>query len=285
MHSNKKKSAEMNPNEVLRNLTFCALDIETTGINPVFHRIVDIGLVKFNMTGIIDKFETLINPGMPIPIETTLIHGITDEMVISSPDISKVIKPVLDFIKNTYLVIQNPEFDLSFIDIVCRRNNINIKLDSFDTVRLARKALPYLKNHKLETLSNHFGIIGDPHRALPDAIACAEIFRNIIIKLDKNGRWKLKDLIAYHGSPIRARKLKITKAPSNFRGMTKGKIYKIIYTDSDGNITEREIKPVEFVAYGKKKYMEAFCYLRNENRFFLADRILEATEVGENHLL
>jgi DNA polymerase-3 subunit epsilon len=279
----------MNPNESLRNLTFCALDIETTGINPVFHRIVDIGIVKFNLTGIIDRFSTLINPGMPIPAETTSIHGITDEMVSSSPDISNIIRPVLDFIKNSHLVIQNPEFDLSFIDIICRRNNINIKLDAFDTVRLARMSMPYLKNHKLETLSEHFGIIGEPHRALPDAIACAEVFRNIIIILDKKGRWKLKDLIAYHGNSIKPRKLKITQAPLNFRGMVKGRIYRIIYTDSDGIITEREIKPVEFVAYGKKKYMEAFCYLRNENRYFLDNRILEITEITEitekNHLL
>jgi DNA polymerase III epsilon subunit family exonuclease len=274
----------MNQNEILRNLTFCALDIETTGINPVFHRIVDIGIVKFNMTGIIDKFESLINPGIPIPAETTMIHGITDEMVKSSPLISEKIVPVIDFIRNSHLVIQNPEFDLSFIEMTCRKNNIKIKLDAFDTVRLARKALPDLKNHKLETLSNHFGITGDPHRALPDAFACAEIFRNIIIKLDKKGRWKMKDLIAYHGNPIRPRKLKITQAPSNFRGMAKGKFYRIIYTDSDGNITEREIQPVEFVIYGKKKYMEAFCFLRKENRFFLADRIIEITEINGSYL-
>lgn len=260
----------------LSQIVFCSLDIETTGINPAFHEIVEIGIVKFSLEKEFSKYHSLVNPGIPIPENVLAIHGITDEMVSGAPPIKLIINDILNFTKGCVLVIHNPEFDLSFLDMAIRSSGRDVTLEALDTVRLSRAVFPNMFNHKLSTLSSYFGLGPANHRALGDAEACMELFRIIVKKIDADSKMTLSLLLKLHGNQIGPKIVrKIRPEKLDAPGIKIGKPVKIRYVDSSGAETIREIVPIEFVRYGKKNYLVANCFLRNEKRFFKVDRIAE----------
>lgn len=257
----------------INEIEFCSIDLETTGVNPAFDRIVEIGAVRFTTAGVISEYQKLVNPGVSIPENVIRIHGITDEMVSGAPLINDILDEFYDFISGAILVIQNPRFDLSFIERAFHvRDGKSPELKAIDTVNLAQKHFPALQNHKISTLTEHLGLKLQSHRALDDAIACMSVFTAVI-----NGRPILTcgDLMRMHGDMVRPGlrySQGSTKEP--WRRLVIGKDVKIRYKDTDGRVTSRIIHPREFVQYGKSSYILAYCYLRESERCFMASRIV-----------
>jgi len=252
---------------------FCALDLETTGVNPFFDKIIEIGIVKFNSKGIIDTFSSFINPEVPIPKNSFYVHGISDDMVEDAPTITEIILSIDNFIDTSLLVIQNPLFDLSFLKNVYQENNMNFsKLQAFDTVRLSKMAFPDFPNHKLSTLCRMLNIEINAHRAFSDANGCMEVFKKSLAILGNSDNLIFSQIIQIHGNLIKPgfKKSNLAKIPGKIKI---GKKIKIQYCDLNENITERFIKPQEIMRYGKENYVRAFCYLRNSERFFVISRI------------
>ena len=76
----------------LTDITFVALDTETTDLQPIMHRLVEIGAVRFRLDGWeLATFQQLIDPEIPIPPEVRQVHGITDAMVRRKPTIERVL--------------------------------------------------------------------------------------------------------------------------------------------------------------------------------------------------
>lgn len=82
--------------QLTRPLAF--FDLETTGINISQDRILEIFIIKLEADGSESRLRYLINPGMPIPPESTKIHGITNEMVQHQPHFKDIAKELLSFI-------------------------------------------------------------------------------------------------------------------------------------------------------------------------------------------
>ncbi|HON15310.1 MAG TPA: exonuclease domain-containing protein [Spirochaetota bacterium] len=262
-------------NEKLLTINFCAVDLETTGVNPAFDKIVEIGAVKFNLAGDKEEFHTLINPKVHIPYNVVRIHGITDEMVCNSPSIEDVVFSFYDFIKDSVLVVHNPSFDLSFIDLVFKKQGIaSRRLWGLDTVRLARKFFCELPNHKLTTLASYLGIDCRNHRALDDAIVCMMVFLEVVKRsgLDENSTFG--EFMNIHGARVNSKILREKSEIATARKIAIGKKITIRYCDTDGNVTVRNILPKEFIQYGKNRYIVAHCYLRGAERCFLESRII-----------
>jgi len=78
----------------LSETSFCALDLETTGTNAALHMIVEVGIVRFRMSGIDEIFESLVNPGVKMPEEVISVHGITDDMVRNAPQIGDILADI-----------------------------------------------------------------------------------------------------------------------------------------------------------------------------------------------
>ena len=161
---------------------FTAFDTETTGIKAEDCTIIEIGAVKFNKDGELDKFSTLINPKIPIPQIITQITNISDSMVCSMPCIKEVLPGFIEFIGDSILMGHNVQFDLNFLNSECEKNGLPyVRNNALDTLRISRWAYPKAERHKLDYLADALKINkGHSHRAFDDAVTCKELFLRIL---------------------------------------------------------------------------------------------------------
>ncbi|NLM00597.1 MAG: 3'-5' exonuclease [Treponema sp.] len=164
---------------------FTAIDTETTGLNKHNDRIIEIGAVKFDKNGIIDKFSSLINPKRPLTQICIKLCGIYDDMLSDAPTVAKVLPEFLCFISGSTLIAHNANFDINFINAECERIHFpqltKPNIPALDTVKISRFCFPSFEKHNLQFLAHKFAInSGKAHRALDDAIVCKEIFLRCI---------------------------------------------------------------------------------------------------------
>ncbi len=169
-------------NEALENSIYVVLDIETTGLNPEEHEIIEIYAFLVEKERITRKLHRLVNPGYFIPRRITEITGITNAMLIGQPSIREIIYELDDFIKDYIIVGHNVSFDLSFLN---RAYNLylhkKMTSPSICTLELAKKLIPNLKSYKLSALADYFNIKYDRlHRAKDDAIITYNIFNKLM---------------------------------------------------------------------------------------------------------
>ncbi len=182
---------------LLKDLDFVVVDVEATGAKTPPNRLIELGAYRIRGGRIVDKFLQLINPEIPIPRFVMTLTGISNDMVRRAPVFAEVAPQWLDFVNDSVLVAHNAPFDTSFLNHEISRvypghRMINAHLC---TVRLSRRVLPDLMNHRLDTIANHFSIpIVSRHRAGSDALATAEIFLLLLSKLDEDHG--VKDLAA-----------------------------------------------------------------------------------------
>lgn len=154
-----------------------AFDLETTGLDPKNDAIVEIAMVKFDETGILDRYTTLINPGFPMPEESVNITGITDEDLKDAPFFSDIRPKILEFMSDgSPLLGHNVDFDISFF----REYGIDTGARPLlDTFRIAEVLFFDAKSLNLGSLLESFGkSFGDQHRALADTEATIVLFQH-----------------------------------------------------------------------------------------------------------
>ncbi|MBQ4396553.1 MAG: PolC-type DNA polymerase III [Clostridia bacterium] len=166
---------------------FIVFDLETTGLSAVSERITEIGAVRYRGGEIADKFNTFVNPHMPIPPKIVELTGITDDMVKDAPDEDQAVRAFLEFAgENPIFVAHNANFDIGFMRAACERCGIPFDPVYIDTVPLARALHPTLKNHKLDTVGEYLEIPPfEHHRACDDALALAQIVQKEFALLGK----------------------------------------------------------------------------------------------------
>jgi len=197
--------------EPLSQTTFVTVDLETTGGSPTASAITEIGAVKTRGGEVIGEFQTLVNPGQPIPPMIVALTGITDAMVVAAPPIAEVLPAFLEFLGDAVLVAHNAPFDTGFLRAACRTHGYRWPGNEVvDTVTLARRATTKEEapNKKLSTLARVFGTTVTPnHRALEDARATAQIMHKMFERLAAFGITHRGDLDALRNPmPERVRK-------------------------------------------------------------------------------
>jgi DNA polymerase III epsilon subunit family exonuclease len=182
---------------LLKELDFVVVDVEATGAKTPPNRLIELGAYRIRDGRIVDKFLTLVNPEIPIPRFVASLTGISNEMVRRAPFFADVAPRWLDFVSDSVLIAHNAPFDTSFLNHEISRVYPGHRMVNphLCTVKLSRRVLPDLMNHRLDTIANHFSIpIVSRHRAGSDALATAEIFLLLMTKLeDEHG---VKDLAA-----------------------------------------------------------------------------------------
>ena len=173
---------------------FVVFDLETTGAKTPPCRITEIGAYRVQKGKITDEFETLVNPETPIPTFISQLTGISDQMVKNAPRFSEVAADFLDFIGDSVLVAHNAPFDMRFLNHEIGRIHEDYRVANphLCTVKISRKLLPNIENHRLNTVANYYSIsLVNHHRATDDARATAHIFVNLLAEMHILG---VKDL-------------------------------------------------------------------------------------------
>jgi DNA polymerase-3 subunit epsilon len=178
----------------LSEVTFCVVDLETTGGSPKECGITEIGAVKYRGGERIGVFQSLVNPREPIPPYIAHMTGISDRLVAVEPPIEEILPSFLEFARGTVFVAHNARFDHSFINVALGRLDYPpLPGPPICTAKLARRVVwPEVPNVKLQTLARYFRTRATPiHRALDDAEACAEVLHGL---LDLSGRLGIRTL-------------------------------------------------------------------------------------------
>ena len=119
--------------------SYVVFDFETTGMNPIVNRIIEIGAVKVIDNNIVDSFSQLINPMQYITTRISNVVNITNDMVEDCPIIEDVLPNFLEFIEDFPLVAHNARFDMGFLINNAHRLGYEVNNVVLDTLLLSRK--------------------------------------------------------------------------------------------------------------------------------------------------
>lgn len=171
------------PEEDLAALSYAVVDVETTGGSPERgHRITEIAVVEIRDGVIAEDFQTLVNPGRPIPRMISELTGITDAMVSTAPYFEDLAEDLLGWLEGRIFVAHNVPFDWRFISAQLGDSMGFVPQGPrLCTLQLARRLTPQLKRKNLDSLATHFGVpIHSRHRAYGDALATARVLLRLL---------------------------------------------------------------------------------------------------------
>lgn len=168
--------------------TIAFLDFETTGFDPAYgDRPTEIALVFVRDQRIIDRYESLMNPGRHIPSEITALTGIDDSMVRNEPSVSDVFLEIQPRLRGLPIVAHYATFERKFLESEYQRIGKRFSNRLICTCKIGRRIYADSVDHKLGTLANHVGLSfnGNSHRAMPDADLTARLWIEMERKLER----------------------------------------------------------------------------------------------------
>jgi len=184
---------------LLDDCAFAVVDVETTGMRAgASDRITEIAVVVVHAGRREVAFDSLINPGRPIPPAICAITNITNEMVRTAPTFGEVADAVLAALAGRVFVAHNARFDWNFVSAELRRAKA-LALDGpqLCTVRLARRLVRNVRSCGLDNLTQHFGFENSArHRAVGDALVTADLLDRLLRLARAEGARTLQDLSA-----------------------------------------------------------------------------------------
>ena len=196
----------------LHEVTFVVVDLETTGGSPASCAITEIGAVKVRGGERLGEFQTLVNPGVPIPAFISVLTGISDSMVATAPRIGAALPAFLEFAGDAVLVAHNAPFDIGFLKAACVTTDREWPGNRvLDTARLARQLVTRdeAPNCKLASLARVFRATTTPnHRALSDARATVDVLHGMLERLGNLGVRSLDELATYSSRVTPAQRAK-----------------------------------------------------------------------------
>ncbi len=191
--------------EWARDLRFVAIDLETSGLNPYKHEIIEIGAVGFSLEGLEQEFSILIRPQKKMDPKSRAIHQISaEELAQNAVSLAEGISAFMEFLPQGSWVFHNAPFDLAFL----KESFASLKQpwphkNYYDHLQLSRRLRTDRHSHSLESIKKELKIeTGRAHRALADAQATALAFNHLLLnepdifvsktKFQKIRRWQRK---------------------------------------------------------------------------------------------
>lgn len=253
---------------------YVAFDLETTGLVSETDRIVEIGAVRFDANGQeLDRFETLVYPERRMAPAAQAIHGISDAMLADQPPASAVLPEFLSFLgpsDTTVMLAHNAGFDAGFLGCELRRAGLPAPGHAVaDTLALARRRLPELRDHRLDTLARLFRLDPDgPHRALADSVRVKGLWLALDGPAEPEDR-----LVSYPIAAPSPRALVPNGWDLLADAVARGLRVRMEYEGGSRGCQPREITPVGFVHRGGIAYVVAFCHIDAFEKSFRLDRV------------
>lgn len=182
---------------------YVALDLETTGLDPEWDSIIEIGMVRVRRGEVVAEYSTLVNPGMPIDDFIAELTGITNDMLAAAPALPEVLPAARDFLGDDIILGHNINFDINFIYDNCEYQGLKpISNGYIDTMRISRRVLPDLKHHRLGDIVNALGVDhAQAHRAIGDCHATIGCYKALLAHIDAGaGREAYITEVSRHGA-------------------------------------------------------------------------------------
>ena len=182
---------------------YTIIDVETTGYDPRYDEIIEIGCIKYRNFQETSRFQTLIQPpknrlGEYVDKFIESYTGITNQMLETAPTFAYVVNKLCNFLSGELIVGHNVNFDINFLYDSLVNFEVIFDNDFVNTLRLARRLLPNLKSHRLENLDEYFGLNAEHHRSIKDCetthqvlLKFAQIVSEHNVDLSKISRRKL----------------------------------------------------------------------------------------------
>jgi DNA polymerase-3 subunit epsilon len=231
------------------------LDTETTGLDPATDKMIELAMVKFEYsraTGevgrVLGVYDGLDDPGIPIPPESTALHGITDEMVRGQQLDESAIERLLDGVG--IVIAHNAGFDRPFVEqrlpgIASLAWGCSLREVPWESVGIG--------SAKLEYLAYRYGFFFDAHRAEIDCQALLEVLRR---PFGETRETALKVLLASAREP--SLRIWATASPFETKDVLKARGYrweadrKVWYRDLGAADQEAEIAWLKETVYSGK---------------------------------
>ncbi|WP_158209338.1 3'-5' exonuclease [Myroides phaeus] len=157
----------------------CFFDLETTGIDVAKDRIVEIAILKVYPNGNKESRTWLVNPGMPIPEQSSKIHGITDEKVANEPTFKELASQVYNMIKDADLAGFNSDrFDIPLLAEELLRAGVDFEMGNRVSVDV--QTIFHKKEERTLSAAYRFycnEILENAHSAAADTNATYEILK------------------------------------------------------------------------------------------------------------
>ncbi|MCB9727723.1 MAG: WYL domain-containing protein [Deltaproteobacteria bacterium] len=270
----------------LTDITFVAVDLETTGLAPGFDRIIEVGVARFRIrddgavvAGAV--LDALVDPGKRILPTVSELTGISDADVAGAPPIASLWPQIVEATRAegpTVLLAHNAAFDVSFLMAAAADLDPTwTPPPAACTVRIARRALPDAPRYALQTLIGWLGCGGDSpshHRALADALHARNLFSRCV---SRTGARSLAELGVTAPVP--------TPTLSEIAAMVPPKLLpveqaihtqtrvRIRYRGGSKGIQRRSITPLGFYVRDDVLYLRAWCHVDDVAKSFRCDRI------------
>jgi DNA polymerase III epsilon subunit family exonuclease len=265
----------------LEEVEFVIFDTETTGLDPATgDRIVEIAAIRFKDNLRLGQFHSLVNPGRLISPRAFEVNQISQDLLKDAPKMEEVLPGFLDFIKDSCLCSYNMPFDLGFIDKELSLAGLE-PLEHFamvDILTKSRKLLPGLERHALWFVAKSLGIeLKQEHRAFADVELTWEVFNRLRTMLSRQGISGFREFLnLFCLSPELLSSINEQKIARIEEAIELGLKIKIKYfSRSAGQVSQREVTPKEIKIDQKQAYLIGFCALRNDERTFRVDNIVD----------
>src|SRR3989339_446802 len=260
------------------------LDVETTGLSPVYDdRVCEIAVVRVAPDGTHSLWQTLINPQRPISQGASAVNGITGEMVEDAPAFERVTDELLTQISDATVVCHNAPFDIGFISMEFARQQRQLPpFPVIDTLKIARKHFHFPSN-SLGNIAAYLGIeVTEKHRALADAFTTWKVFEYMSSGLQSRGIGSMDELVRFSAPPPgQVCATKKALPPVLEEAIRLKRKVRMRYASRLGNQTRRVIQPLEIISSFDYLYLVAFCQIRKETRMFRLDRIIDLQPVAD----
>ena len=159
---------------------YIAFDLETTGLSADRNEIIEIGAARFRQGEIVERYQTLVNPGKPIPSEITHLTGIDDDDVADAPRMHALLPRLRAFFGDSTIICHNVGFDVGFM----QKHGLLAENTALDTFELASILLPAASRYNLGSLAAQMGVsLKNAHRAYDDAEATGRLYWQLWLKL------------------------------------------------------------------------------------------------------
>jgi len=190
-------SAAPRPLELCR---FAVVDVETTGSAPPSGRVLEVAVAMLEGGTVHLAFDTLLDPGIPIPTAVVRLTGITDRLVAGRPRFADVAAGLGRVLEDGIFVAHNARFDWGFLAGESAAAGVPAPQGPpLCTIRLTRRLVPELRHRRLDQVAAFFGVENPArHRAFGDALATAYILRALLGRAAERGIETLEQLIELH---------------------------------------------------------------------------------------